>query len=606
MGILQGLSIRNKLGLLLASVSIFFLVSYSFIILKSIQSDKLVYVYDTSLTYSKTVGDQVHLIMSQTVERAKFYISQYTLRQGFNPVAQAMMRSEDTIEAIFIIPEEESIDNLRMKDKLARSKKYYQLDSSALEHLKKFDTNSQFSILLNPKEMDSWYLFIKHIGRLSRYNVILRLPQERLLKALNGNSFQDIYLTGRKGEVLFSPLMPFNSIPQGEIQKIVSNLNIGASGQQMFEAEIQNQTFLMAVTKVGFKDFVLISPIAKSMAMESLHIIIAKSVIFLLLFLSLSVLISVIAPVRMTQGLLRLFEATLEIKKGNFNVVVPPTTDDEIGGLTTSFNHMTQEIQRLMNETAEKARMANELKTAKTVQETLLPEASLKTDKLSIFGYYESASECGGDWWHHSQQGDKTYIWIGDVTGHGAPAALVTSAAKAVSSVCQEYPDLKVDQIMSLMNKVIHSSTKGQFLMTFFLGCFDEKTGTFTYSIASHEPPFFLPSDMTNIKARDLVVLGENTGARLGQHAESKYTSNEIKLAPGDRLFFYTDGVTDLQNPDGKQFGESQLVRSLFKIGKDEPNGEKFFNALEELLEQYRQAAPLIDDVTFVVLEVRA
>ncbi len=102
-----------------------------------------------------------------------------------------------------------------------------------------------------------------------------------------------------------------------------------------------------------------------------------------------------------------------------------------------NFNIMAAEVSRLLDQTAEKARMESELQTAKTVQETLFPETRAKIGPLAIAGYYEPASECGGDWWHYCQIGNKIFLWIGDATGHGAPAALITSAAKSASTIIE-------------------------------------------------------------------------------------------------------------------------------------------------------------------------
>ena len=71
---------------------------------------------------------------------------------------------------------------------------------------------------------------------------------------------------------------------------------------------------------------------------------------------------------------------------------------------------MTVEIKRLLKETAEKARMESELLTAHTVQETLFPPSHFKNDILEIMGFYQPASECGGDWWFYNQKENKTFF----------------------------------------------------------------------------------------------------------------------------------------------------------------------------------------------------
>src|SRR5205823_2940179 len=114
----------------------------------------------------------------------------------------------------------------------------------------------------------------------------------------------------------------------------------------------------------------------------------------------------------------------------------------EVGGLAESFNYMAAEVSRLMSETAEKARMQSELATVKTVQETLFPASQSQFGPIRIKGHFEPASECGGDWWNYSRVEDKIFLWIGDATGHGAPAALITGAACSAAAVIEGLPDM--------------------------------------------------------------------------------------------------------------------------------------------------------------------
>lgn len=122
-----------------------------------------------------------------------------------------------------------------------------------------------------------------------------------------------------------------------------------------------------------------------------------------------------------------------------------------------------------MSETAEKARMESELQTAKTVQETLFPAFQNTFENLQIAGHYEPASECGGDWWYYYKTNNKIILCIGDATGHGAPAALITSAARSAASVTENL-NLEAHQIMHYLNKAIYDVSRGRVMMDFFSG----------------------------------------------------------------------------------------------------------------------------------------
>src|SRR6185437_15106075 len=168
-----------------------------------------------------------------------------------------------------------------------------------------------------------------------------------------------------------------------------------------------------------------------------------------------------------------------------------------------------KEVDRLVSEKSEKARLETELEMVNTIQEKLFPERRKRIGNFQIESYYESATEAGGDWFHYSMIDQKLYLWIGDATGHGAAAALITAAAKATSAVLEGTPGEKSPGLMlSTMNHAIHETSKGSVLMTFFLAEIDVQTGVGRYSNASHEFPFLVPRQDV-LKKTDLKFLSE-------------------------------------------------------------------------------------------------
>ncbi|NJL24917.1 MAG: SpoIIE family protein phosphatase [Calothrix sp. SM1_5_4] len=314
-------------------------------------------------------------------------------------------------------------------------------------------------------------------------------------------------------------------------------------------------------------------------------------------------LISVFASNRMTSTLRELFEATTKIANGDFNVSVTARSADEVGGLATSFNWMASEVARLMSETAEKARMESELSTVRTVQETLFPPAQSQFGPIRINGHFEPASECGGDWWNYSRVGDRVFLWIGDATGHGAPAALITSAARSAAAVIESLPDISPGRALSILNRAIHQTSKGQIMMTFFVACIDLESKTFSYACASHDPPYLLRKRGDKISKRDLVPLNEVNGPRLGEQKDYQYDDITLGIEPGDLIFLYTDGILDIQDPNGKKWGERAFLRSLIDSANSGQSIEGKLNGIREEVERFRGGSHLIDDVTMVMCE---
>jgi phosphoserine phosphatase RsbU/P len=264
------------------------------------------------------------------------------------------------------------------------------------------------------------------------------------------------------------------------------------------------------------------------------------------------------------------------------------------------------ENARLYQQQGEAVRMQNELITAHAVQEMLFPTPLFESQGVKISGYYQPASECGGDWWGHSKIGDWTYVWIGDATGHGAPAALVTSAACSTVALLESDPSMTPEKAMSFLNNAICRTTKGQITMTFFVGALNGLTGEFRFARASHEAPLLLRKEkmLSDAGLRSVLepLMGTN-GASLGEAPGAVYTSESIQLKAGDTIVFYTDGLPEMVNKDGKLWGERGFWESVRAACSNAESVKASSDAIIEKVQGFRGQAELNDDITLCVLQ---
>jgi sigma-B regulation protein RsbU (phosphoserine phosphatase) len=360
---------------------------------------------------------------------------------------------------------------------------------------------------------------------------------------------------------------------------------------------------LISYASVGFGDLTVVSKVDKTKALKAVDVLIFKSLIFFVALIALTLVISVIASGQLTSTLLELFDGTQQIAQGDFSVRVEARSRDEVGGLAESFNFMAGEVSRLMTETAEKARMESELATVSAVQETLFPKAQAKFGPLRITGHFEPASECGGDWWSYSLVGTKVYLWVGDATGHGAPAALITSAARSAAAVIDILPEMTPGKALTIMNHAIHQTSKGQIMMTFFMASIDLYEGTLTYASASHDPPYLMRSKDQKLVKKDLVPLNDVNGPRLGDKPDFEYEDITVPFAPGDQIFLYTDGVLDVENSNGKKWGERTFLKTILDAANGSGDVNQKIENVRNTMNGFRSGAQLIDDVTMVMIE---
>lgn len=289
-----------------------------------------------------------------------------------------------------------------------------------------------------------------------------------------------------------------------------------------------------------------------------------------------------------------------QIARGDLEARVEVTTTDEIGMLAENFNFMTDQLVVLLHQTAEKATMEKELEVARTIQETLVPPNDpIDRGPLKFAGYFQPASQCGGDWWtYHDLVGDKILIVIGDVTGHGVPSAMITATAKAACDVARSVnkDDVSVTKLLEIMNNAIFQSAKRKFVMTCFASIIDPKTRTITYANAGHNFPYlYRKAGESRGEFGSLMIRGN----RLGDLKESKYESKSTQLEPGDLLIWYTDGIVECENAQGEEYGEKRFRASIRRSAHLEA-GEMRDHIVNESFAFFGDM-PRKDDITMVI-----
>jgi serine phosphatase RsbU (regulator of sigma subunit) len=282
------------------------------------------------------------------------------------------------------------------------------------------------------------------------------------------------------------------------------------------------------------------------------------------LFVLIGTLLAIFQGLSISRPIKQLAWKADQIARGDLDARVEVKTTDEIGVLGENFNFMADQIVILLHQTAEKAKIEQELEVARAIQETLVPPAD-PVDKgtFRFAGYYQPAAQTGGDWWSwHDLVGGKVLVVIGDVTGHGVPSAMITAAAKAACDVARALhnDDVAVTRLLEIMNLAIFESAKRNFVMTCFASVIDTRKRTITYANAGHNFPYlFRAGDDRKGEFGSLMIRGN----RLGDLRESTYESKTTELVPGDILVWYTDGIVECENAAGEEYGEKRFRSSV-------------------------------------------
>ncbi|HMG56696.1 MAG TPA: SpoIIE family protein phosphatase [Kofleriaceae bacterium] len=288
-----------------------------------------------------------------------------------------------------------------------------------------------------------------------------------------------------------------------------------------------------------------------------------------------------------------------QIARGDLGARVEITSSDEIGLLGENFNFMADQISILLEQTAEKARIEQELEVAKTIQDTLVPGAEpVDQGVLKFAGFYQPAAQTGGDWWTwHELVGGKVLLVVGDVTGHGVPSAMITAAAKAACDVARYVyrDDVTVSGLLEIMNHAIFESAQRRFVMTCFASIFDPQRRTITYANAGHNFPYLYRAGDGRGEFGSLMIRGN----RLGDDRNSRYEAKTTELTPGDVVVWYTDGIVECENASGEEYGEKRFRASVKRAAALDAGDMR--DAIVGDASAYFGDTPRKDDITMIV-----
>jgi sigma-B regulation protein RsbU (phosphoserine phosphatase) len=310
--------------------------------------------------------------------------------------------------------------------------------------------------------------------------------------------------------------------------------------------------------------------------------------------------LSLLQGLRYARPIRRLAQTTTRLANGDLSARVAVVQSDEVGALGHQFNHMADRLQVLLHESVSKAELEHELTLARSIQSALVPRPGTHLGPgLEVAGYYEPASNVGGDFWDFSTlPRGRSAVLIGDVTGHGVPASILTATAKgAIDTLRQVHGgDLQVAETMRVLDRVIHEAGHGAYFMTATAAVFDPAESALAYSAAAHPPALLLRWTESGVRVSRLAARGN----RLGDGDASGFEAKRVRVERGDVLVWYTDGLVDATNPEGAAYSTRHLIHVLSHLPPETP-AEAIVERLADDVRTFRQGAPLPDDVTFVV-----
>ena len=314
-----------------------------------------------------------------------------------------------------------------------------------------------------------------------------------------------------------------------------------------------------------------------------------------LIFAGLFVFIYILIKKVVITNIKKINDTLRQITEGDLNLTVDVRSNEEFSSLSDDINSTVATLKRYIAEAA--ARIDKELEYAKQIQLSALPTNFPMNEECHIYAQMIAAKEVGGDFYDFYKINDSTMAFLAaDVSGKGIPAAMFMMTAKTIIKDLAE-SGMAVNEIFTKANEKLCENNESGMFVTAWMGILDLNTGVLHYANAGHNPPLLKRSsgEFEYLKTRAGFVLAGMEGIR--------YRMGELNLSSGDRLFLYTDGVTEATNTNNQLYGEERLI--TFMNQNSDIEATALLPALKNNIDEFVGEAPQFDDITMLMFDYK-
>lgn len=249
---------------------------------------------------------------------------------------------------------------------------------------------------------------------------------------------------------------------------------------------------------------------------------------------------------------------------------------------------------QLEEATAHRERIESELRIARDIQMSMVPNIFPDREGLDIYAKIEPAKEVGGDLYGYLLMGFELYFCLGDVSGKGVPASLfMAQATRLFRTLATQH--MMPAEIATRMNAALSEDNDQGMFVTMFIGRIDLASGAMDFCNAGHNPPF-----LTDAGGGQFLEMLPN--APIGLWPGLEYDGERLEDISGRMLVVYTDGLNEAENRQQEQLGDDRLLDILETMPRC--SAKEVINLLYEAVQQHRDGAEPNDDLTIMSILV--
>lgn len=286
-----------------------------------------------------------------------------------------------------------------------------------------------------------------------------------------------------------------------------------------------------------------------------------------------------------------------KIIEGDLNTTVDVVSSEELASLSGDINTTVSTLKQYIDDAAR--RIDSELAFAKSIQHSALPSVFPpypNRKEFDIFASMDTAKEVGGDFYDFCMpDSNHIAILIADVSGKGIPAAMFMMTAKTMIKNFAE-AGLSVDEIFTRANEKLCENNDAGMFVTAWMGIIDTETGVLEFANAGHNPPLLC-------RKGSFEYLRLKAGFVMAGMDGFVYRKQTVQLNPGDRIFLYTDGVTEAADLSETLYGEQRLKNYLNSVSAK--TASEVVGGVKKDIDDFAGEAEQADDITMLMFDFK-
>lgn len=487
--------------------------------------------------------------------------------------------------------------------------KYKGFDMSSTQQTKAFMgaiTNPKFELVQAPMQRGAKDGIFQYAGvaRISTPGIVeIGFRPQRLQEAINLadiNNISEGFRIGKSGSII---IIKDNKIVSAGINKTKDLQNLEET--IIRNSKKTHKSFKIKIDGIKYvclsdywKDYIVVGILPESeMYLSRNSVVKALITVNFILFAIIFFLIFILLQKVVISAIYKVNNSLAKITDGDLDERVDVNNSEEFVMLSDGINTTVDALKQAID--AEAKRLDSELELAKSIQYSALPTIFPpypEHDEFDIYATMETAKEVGGDFYDFFFIDPNHFAFlVADVSGKGIPAALFMMTSKTIIKNLAK-TGLTAEEIITKANKQICKNNEQGLFVTLFLCVLELSTGKMVCVNAGHNPPLIKRSNgnFEYFPCKPNLVVGIMN--------EINYDSCQTQLDKGDKIFLYTDGITEALNTEKEFYGENRLIDKLNSLSGEDISVNNILSAVKSDVESFANQEPQADDITMLAL----